>query len=139
MPVRGLRGAITVTENDKEEIISKTEELLKELVLRNTFEVEDIVSAFFSVTQDLDAAFPAVAARRLGWLYTPLMCTREIPVPDSLPLCVRVLLHVNTDRNQDEMVHVYLDGAVRLRPDLSNGDKDRYYTSLKSDVSADRN
>ena len=129
MPVRGVRGATTVERNDREEIIARTGELLRALVERNGIEVLDVVSAIFSVTDDVDAEFPAVAARRLGWIYTPLMCAREIPVPESLPLCVRVLLHVNMDRPQEDIIHLYLREARKLRPDLDTGDEDRYYRS----------
>jgi chorismate mutase len=129
MPVRGVRGATTVERNERGEILARTEELLRALVERNGIEVSDIVSALFSVTDDIDAEFPAVAARRLGWMYTPLMCTREIPVPGSLPLCVRVLLHVNSDRPQEDIIHLYLREARKLRPDLDTGDEDRYYRS----------
>lgn len=129
--VRGVRGATTVESNTKEEIVSKTMELLEELVKRNVFKVEDIVSAVFSVTDDVNAEFPAVAGRKLGWLYTPLFCTREIPVPGSLQSCIRVLLHVNTDRSQEDMVHVYLYDAKKLRPDMGSGGETRYYISEK--------
>jgi len=129
MPVRGVRGATTVERNERGEILARTEELLRALVERNGIEVSDIVSALFSVTDDIDAEFPAVAARRLGWMYTPLMCTREIPVPGSLRLCVRVLLHVNSDRPQEDIIHLYLREARKLRPDLDTGDEDRYYRS----------
>ena len=118
MPVRGVRGATTVERNERGEILARTEELLRALVERNGIEVSDIVSALFSVTDDIDAEFPAVAARRLGWMYTPLMCTREIPVPGSKPLCIRVLAHLNTERSRDELRHVYLRDAVTLRDDL---------------------
>ncbi len=131
MPVRGVRGATTVEKNSREEIVAKTLELLETLVGRNGISVEDIASAVFSVTDDVNAEFPAVAARKLGWIYTPLMCTREIPVPGSLQGCIRVLLHVNSDKAQDEMIHIYLYGARKLRPDLDAGLADRYYTSEK--------
>jgi len=129
MPVRGVRGATTVGKNDREEILERTGELLRALVERNGIAPADIASAVFSVTGDIDAEFPAVAARRMGWIYTPLMCTREIPVPGSLPLCIRVLLHVNTDRPQEDIIHLYLREARKLRPDLDTGDLDRYYRS----------
>ena len=129
MPVRGVRGATTVGKNDREEILERTWELLRALVERNGIAPSDIASAVFSVTGDIDAEFPAVAARRMGWIYTPLMCTREIPVPGSLPLCIRVLLHVNTDRPQEDIIHLYLREARKLRPDLDTGDLDRYYRS----------
>ncbi len=121
MPVRGIRGAITVEENSETAILAATQDLLKELVNRNSgLATEDIASAWFTVTHDLDSAFPAKAARQIGWDLVPMMCSREIPVPGSLPLCVRVLIHWNTEKQQDEINHVYLKNAVRLRPDLSN-------------------
>lgn len=129
MPVRGVRGATTVGKNDREEILERTGELLRALVERNGIAPADIASAVFSVTGDIDAEFPAVAARRMGWIYTPLMCTREIPVPGGLPLCIRVLLHVNMDRPQEDIIHLYLREARKLRPDLDTGDVDRYYRS----------
>ncbi|HSV95467.1 MAG TPA: chorismate mutase [Spirochaetota bacterium] len=129
MPVRGVRGATTVGKNDREEILERTGELLRALVERNGIAPADIASAVFSVTGDIDAEFPAVAARRMGWIYTPLMCTREIPVQGSLPLCIRVLLHVNTDRPQEDIIHLYLREARKLRPDLDTDHMDRYYRS----------
>lgn len=129
MPVRGIRGATTVEANTRDQIIGRTTELLEQLVARNGIAVEDIASAVFSVTEDLNAEFPAVAARRLGWIYTPLFCTREIPVPGSLGKCIRVLLHVNSEKNQEEIIHLYLHEATKLRPDLDHHEKDRYYKS----------
>lgn len=131
MAIRGIRGATTVSTNSKEEIIEKTGELLKEIGERNDLSPEDIASITFSVTEDLDAEFPAVAARKLEWLYTPLFCTREIPVPGSLEKCIRVLLHVNSEKPQKEMVQIYLYEAKKLRPDLDSNDVDKYYTSDK--------
>ena len=131
MAVRGIRGAITVSVNTKKEIIDKTGELLQVILERNKMIVEDIASAFFTVTDDLNAEFPAVAARNLGWIYTPLMCSKEIPVPGSLNMCVRVLLHINSNKKQSEMMHVYLGGAMKLRPDLDFESKDKYYISNK--------
>ena len=131
MAVRGIRGATTVVSNTKEEIAGKTGEMLETLVRLNDIRVEDIVSAIFSVTDDLNAEFPAVAARRLGWIYTPLFCTLEIPVPGSLKSCIRVLIHVNSERRQDEMKHAYLHEAKKLRPDLGSESADRFYTSEK--------
>lgn len=116
---RGIRGATTVERNTKEEIFSATRELLEALVLRNELNTEDIASAIFTLTADLDAEFPALAARSLGWVEVPLLCTREIPVPGSLGMCIRVLLQVNTERRQSEMQHVYQRRAVVLRPDVS--------------------
>lgn len=131
MAVRGIRGATTVESNTKEEIINRTKEMLEAVIERNNVQVEDITSAIFSVTDDLDAEFPAVAARKIGWIYTPLFCTLEIPVPGSLRKCIRVLLHVNSDRSQKEMKHIYLNGAQCLRPDLDVEDRNKYYFSDK--------
>ncbi len=116
MYCRGIRGATTVERNDREEILSATTELLQLMIRRNDLQTEDVASAIFSLTEDLDAEFPAVAARLLGWTNVPLMCSREIPVPGSLSKCVRVLLHVNTTRGLAEIQHVYVRGAVDLRP-----------------------
>lgn len=121
MGVRGIRGAITVSANTEQEILTATKELIHEIVTRNTLAAEDIVSVLFTTTQDLDAVFPAKAARDLPeWTHVPLMCASEIPVEGSLTLCVRMLLHVNTDKSQKEIEHVFLRDAVKLRPDLSN-------------------
>lgn len=116
--VRGIRGATTVKMNTEEAITSATKELLITMVKTNGIELDDIASAVFTVTADLDAAFPASAARELGWKYVPLLCATEIPVKGSLPMCIRVLLHVNTCKRQDEIEHIYLNEAARLRPDL---------------------
>ena len=116
MYCRGIRGATTVENNDREEILSATKELLQLLIEKNALKQEDIASAIFSLTEDLDAEFPAVAARGLGWTDTALMCTREIPVPNSLQKCIRVLIHVNTDQSAEEIQHVYIRKAVNLRP-----------------------
>lgn len=124
MAVRGIRGATTVEENTREEIISKTVELLEKLVERNSVPVEEIASVIFSVTDDLDAEFPAAAAHHLGWARTPLFCTREIPVRGSLEKCIRVLMHVNSEKKQKEMVHLYLYKAKKLRPDLSGNERE---------------
>jgi chorismate mutase len=115
MPVRGIRGAITVKENKKADILSATKELLTEIVKSNQIDISEIASVIFSVTIDLNAEFPAAAAREIGWKDTPLLCTREIDVPKSLPRCIRVLLHVNSDKAQKDMKHVYLKEAVKLR------------------------
>lgn len=116
---RGIRGATTVDHNDREEILAATRELLELLIEKNDLKVEDIVSAIFSTTEDLNAEFPAVAARGLGWTETALMCAREIPVPNSLQKCIRVLIHVNTTRSAQEIQHVYIKEAVSLRPTFS--------------------
>ncbi len=116
--VRGIRGATTVPEDTADAILSATEELVRELVSANDLKPEDIASALFTVTPDLRAEFPAAAARRIGWTMVPLLNFTEIGVPGRLEKCIRVLLHVNTERSQNEMVHVYLREAVALRPDL---------------------
>ena len=116
MYCRGIRGATTIERNDREEILSATTELLQLIIRQNDLQTEDIASAIFSLTEDLDAEFPAVAARTLGWTEVPLMCTREIPAPGSLGKCIRVLVHVNTTRSLSEIRHVYIRGAVSLRP-----------------------
>ena len=115
MHLRGIRGATTVTANTKDEIITATKELLQKMVAENNVAHAEITSAFFSLTEDLNAEFPAVAARELGWQDVPLLCMREVNVPGSLPRCIRVLLLVNTDRDQTAIKHVYLKEAVKLR------------------------
>ena len=119
MPTRGIRGATTVTEDDVDLILQATRELLEAIVKENAdMKPEDIGSAIFTVTEDLAATFPAQAARQMGWSMVPMMCAREIPVPGSLPKVIRVLVHWNTETPQGEIKHVYLRGAVKLRPDL---------------------
>ena len=119
MLFRGVRGATTVESNSREDILEATRQLLALMIRRNGIETQDVASAIFSVTHDLDAEFPALAARQLGWPDVPLLCTHEINVPGSLQRCIRVLVHWNTDRSQQEIGHVYVKGAVALRPDLS--------------------
>ena len=116
---RGVRGATTVVENDAREILAATRELLAMMIRLNGIESEDVASAVFTTTPDLNAVFPATAARQLGWMSVPLLCGHEMGVPDSLSRCVRILLHWNTDRRQGEIHHVYLKEAVQLRPDQS--------------------
>ncbi len=131
MAVRGIRGATTAPANTKSDIVARTKEMLETLVRLNDIRTDDIASAIFSVTEDLNAEVPAVAARQMGWLYTPLFCTMEIPVQGSLKSCIRVLLHVNTDLKQEEMKHVYLHEAEKLRPDLGTASKNKFYTAEK--------
>jgi len=116
---RGVRGATTVQENSREAILQATRQMLALMIRRNEIESSDIASAIFTVTRDVSAEFPALAARQLGWLEVPLLCGYEIEVPGSLPKCIRVLIHWNTDKTQSEIHHVYIHDAVRLRPDLS--------------------
>jgi len=118
MLVRGIRGAITAESNTKEEIIKKTKELLITLKKENDFKIKDITSIFFSITSDLNAAFPAQAARELGWNKVPLLDMQEIEVPGSLPKCIRVLIQINCQKSQKEIKHCYLRGAKILRKDL---------------------
>jgi len=115
---RGLRGATTVEHNEPAEIVAGTVDLLRAMIDANGLRPADVASAIFTVTPDLNAAYPALAARELGWTQVALMCATEIAVPGSLPLCIRVLIHWNTDRPQGELRHVYLHGATVLRPDL---------------------
>ena len=112
-----LRGAITVPENDAQAILEATTELMRTILERNDLAPEDVVSCVFTVTDDLDAEFPAVAARALGFERVPLLCTREIPVPGSLPRVIRVMIHYYADE-EHRPVHVYLREAVSLRADL---------------------
>jgi chorismate mutase len=119
MKVRAVRGATTVAENSAAEIIGETKFLLNKMVENNNIIVEDIISIIFSVTKDLTAAFPAAAARQLGWTEVALLCTNEIDVPGSLEKCVRVMMHINTDKESKDIRHVYLKGAKLLRPDLN--------------------
>lgn len=115
---RGGRGATTVLENNKDLILSEVKVLLAEIVLQNHINLEDVAAVIFSSTADLTSTFPAVAARQLGWNNVPLFGTQEIDNPDSLQYCVRVLLLWNTDISQTEIKQVYLQQAVKLRPDL---------------------
>jgi chorismate mutase len=119
MRCRGVRGATTVDSNTREEILAATRQLLALMIRLNSIESEDVASATFSLTSDLNAEFPALAARQLGWLDVPLLCTYEVDVPGSLRQCVRVMLHWNTDKSQADIRHVYIKDAVKLRPDLS--------------------
>jgi chorismate mutase len=118
MYCRGIRGAITVDNNDREEILVATTELLRSMVHENNVSIEDIACASFTLTDDLDAVFPALAARQIGWNDVPLICMREIPVPNSLEKCIRVLLLVNTTYNASEIQHIYMRKAVSLRPEF---------------------
>ena len=117
--LRGIRGATTVSENDAAQILEATKELLQAIVRENNLAAEDIASAIFTVTPDLNAEFPATAARALpDWKYVPLLCATEIDVPGRLGKCIRVLVHVNTELSQREVKHVYLREARQLRTDL---------------------
>ncbi|MBI5701636.1 chorismate mutase [Candidatus Saganbacteria bacterium] len=116
--LRGIRGAITVKKNSVEEILSATEKLLKEIIKANSISIHDIASAFFTSTSDLDAEFPAKAARLMGWVNVPLLCACEISVPQSLKRCIRALILLNSDKQQKDIKNIYLEGAITLREDL---------------------
>jgi len=118
MICRGVRGATTVEANTREEILTATRQMLALMIRTNNIDATDVGSAVFSVTRDLNAEFPALAARQLGWLDVPLLCTHEIDVPGSLKKCVRILVHWNTNTAQADIQHIYLREAQRLRPDL---------------------
>ena len=121
--MRGIRGATTIEKDEREQVSAAVRELLEAILSANPeLSSADIASALFTVTGDIISAFPAAAARAMGWDEVPMLCTREIPVPGSLPLCIRVLLHWNTEQNSQEIKHVYLRNAKALRPDwvLSN-------------------
>jgi chorismate mutase len=122
VPVRGIRGATTAARNDADSIVEATSELLRELVTLNRIDVEEVAFAYFTTTRDLDAEFPALAARQLGWLDVPLLCGHDMdvqqPNPRGVPRCVRILLLYNTERSQREMRHAYLRGAQAIKQDL---------------------
>jgi chorismate mutase len=115
---RGIRGATTIDKNNKESIITGSKELLEQIIKANAVNVDDIATIWFTTSNDLNAEFPAVAARDLGWTRTAMLCSHEMNVPGSLPRCIRVLMLVNTDKRNDELIHVYLHEAETLRPDL---------------------
>jgi len=116
---RGVRGATTVGGDDREAVLKATRELLALMIRLNDIDSTQVASAIFTTTPDIVAVFPATAARQMGWLDVPLMCAHEISVPGSLGLCIRILLHWNTDKSQQEIQHVYLHEARTLRPDKS--------------------
>ncbi len=118
--IRGLRGAITVKSNTPEDIISASEKLLLEMVKANNVAKEDIASAIFTATDDLNATFPAEAANNLGWKFVPRLCAREIAVPKGLKMCIRVLLQINSVIPQKDIKHIYLEGAKVLREDFDS-------------------
>mgnify|MGYP000250298849 CR=1 FL=1 len=120
--VRAVRGATTVNANDRQEILDATEELLRALIKENSINKEDIISIIFSVTSDLNAVFPAVAARNIGLTDVAMMCTREMDVPGSLRRCIRIMMHFNTEMSNTDLKYVYLKDARKLRPDLFKQD-----------------
>lgn len=119
--MRGFRGATTISQNTEQDIMDETRQLVLEMVQQNNIEPTNISHVFFTVTDDINAAFPAKVARELpGWSHVPVMCMREIDVPNSLEKCIRVMLLAKTDLAQKEVIHIFLNDAVKLRPDLIN-------------------
>lgn len=117
--IRGFRGATTVLNNDEQEMLDNTRVLVEEIVKQNAIQASDISHVFFSVTNDLNAAFPAKSVREMpGWSHVPVMCMTEIDVPNSLPRCIRVMLIANTDLEQEDVQHIFHNDAIKLRPDL---------------------
>ena len=123
MTCRGIRGATDVDTNDAGAIIAATRELLEHIVAANDLSAEDVTSVIFTATPDLDAAYPARAAREMGWVNVPLLCMQEMTVVDSPPACIRVLVLWNTDLPPNRVRHVYLGSARALRPDLTEKEK----------------
>ncbi|BAC13739.1 chorismate mutase [Oceanobacillus iheyensis] len=121
---RGVRGATTIQENNAEEIVLRTEELVKAMVEQNNIKSDDVSHVFISVTKDVTDGFPAKALRKIddSWKYVPVMCMTEIDVPDSLAKCIRVMMVIRTDKTQQEINHVFHNNAVKLRPDLLQKD-----------------
>lgn len=119
MAVRAIRGATTLDVDNKEHLYERTQELVEAVLTENDIAVDDVISVFFTCTPDLVSDFPAAAARQMGFGAVPLMCAQEIAVPGALPSVVRLMMHVNTERQRDEIVHVYLHNAVSLRRDLA--------------------
>ena len=117
MPVRGIRGATVAAENTRDSILAAARELLLALIDANDIAPDDVASAWFTTSPDLDAEYPALAARELGWHDTALLCAHEMAVPHGLPRCVRILIHLNTDLPPQAIKHIYLGDAASLRPD----------------------
>ncbi len=117
--LRGIRGATTVAANTREAVLDAAAELLSALIEANDIRRDDVASVIFTTTPDVNAEFPAVAARQMGWINVALMCGHEMAVPGSLPMCLRILMHVNTAKTPDELQFVYLRGARALRQDLA--------------------
>ena len=113
--VIAIRGATTAESNTKDSIVQATSEMLEELVSSNELNVEDIISAFFTTTRDLNTQFPAVAARKIGWEYVALMCSHEMFIDDAQPMCIRVMVHVNSEKDVKSINNVYLNDAINLR------------------------
>lgn len=124
MMMRGIRGAITVSEDHPDEILKETRKLVLEMAEQNQIDPEFVASVVISTTTDISSAFPAKAVRTIeNWTFVPVMCTHEMDVPGSMPLCIRVMMHVNTTVGQKDIHHVYMNDAVKLRPDLLKDSK----------------
>ena len=121
MHCRGIRGATTVETNTREHILEATKELLGLIIEANRLDKDDVATVFFTTTADLNAEFPAMAARQMGWTDVPLLCTREINVPGSVRKCLRILILVNTEKSPQELAHVYIKGAKNLRTAIETG------------------
>ncbi len=118
--IRGVRGATTIQSDTVELIQEETERLVLEMVKKNNVNPDDVASVIISTTTDISSSFPAKAVRSIpGWTFVPVMCTHEMDVPEAIRLCIRVLMHVNTNLAQQDIHHIYLNGAMKLRPDLS--------------------
>lgn len=115
-----IRGATTVLNNNKEEIIESTIELLHKIIDANNIDIEDIISILFTATKDITKVYPAVAARQIGIVNASLMCMDELYIEGSLPKCIRVMVSIETSKKQKDMKHIYLRNAINLRPDLNN-------------------
>lgn len=121
---RGIRGAITANANTREEILNATRELLLKMIEANDLDQEDVCSVIFTTTVDLNAEFPALAARQIGWTDSALLCEHEMAVPGALGQVIRILIHWNTEKSRREIKHIYLRDAVKLRPDRALADLD---------------
>lgn len=117
--IRGVRGATTVIHDTETEVLAAVEELMSEMIAANQIDPDMVASVFISTTEDIQSVFPAKALRSIdGWKYVPVTCMAEIPVENSLKLCIRIMLHLNTTKSQQEIKHIYQAGAKVLRPDL---------------------
>ncbi len=128
MTCRGIRGAVCAEANRTNAVLRATRQLLERIVTVNQLSTQDVASAIFTATPDLDAAYPAQAARELGWTHVPLLCMQEMAVAGGPPRCIRVLIHWNTDCDPEDVRHVYLGAARALRPDLVAGPPTRQST-----------
>ncbi len=118
--IRGVRGAVTIEYDDAQLVLQETAHLMREIIIANNIKPENVASVIVSTTPDIVSAFPAKAVRTIeNWNYVPVMCMHEMNVPEALPLCIRVLVHVNTEVEQEKIHHIYLNDAVKLRPDLA--------------------